>query len=79
MLGAAGGVVFGVEVEDDFLAAKVAEGEGGFRLVGAADDGGGEVRGEGVEGGFGHGGGGMDWPQRGAKIEEKKGGGKRVG
>ncbi len=30
LLGAAGGVVFGVEVEDDFLAAKVAEGEGGF-------------------------------------------------
>lgn len=28
--GAAGGVVFGVEVEDDFLAAKVAEGEGAF-------------------------------------------------
>ena len=56
--GAAGGVVFGVEVEDDFLAAKVAEGEGGFSFVAAADDGGGEVGGEGVEGGFGHGGGG---------------------
>lgn len=46
--GAAGGVVFGVEVEDDFLAAEVAEGEGGAGCVTAADDGGGEVGGEGV-------------------------------
>jgi hypothetical protein len=45
--GASGGVVFGVEVQDDFLAAEVAEGEGGVRWVAAADDGGGEVGGEG--------------------------------